>query len=110
MDTLKVTIHKIKNIDQAQLELPFDNGLYTIVGTNGCGKSTIMLCLAQLISNQLDRLIHSDACDDSYLRFDISNKEYVWKRYALTRWHANEQKIKKFNGLYEGSLFYGTRF
>ena len=109
MDTLKITIHKIKNIGHAQFELPFDNGLYTIVGTNGCGKSTIMLCLAQLISNQLDRLIHSDACDDSYLQFEMSNKMYVWKRYA-PKWHANERKIEKFNGLYEGSLFYGTRF
>ena len=50
MDTLRIQIHNIKNINEAQLELPFDNGIYTFVGTNGCGKSTMMLCLAQLLS------------------------------------------------------------
>lgn len=110
MDTLKVTIHQIKNIRQAQLELPFDNGLYTLVGTNGCGKSTIMLCLAQLISSQLDRLIHSDACDDSYLQFGISGKINTWKRRDSNyKWAVGEEKFR-YNGLYEGSLFYGTRF
>lgn len=60
MDTLRIQIHNIKNINEAQLELPFDNGIYTFVGTNGCGKSTMMLCLAQLLSNQLNRLTISD--------------------------------------------------
>ena len=110
MDTLKVTIHKIKNIRQAKLDLPFDNGLYTIVGTNGCGKSTIMLCLAQLISNQLDRLIHSDASNDSYLQFDISGRIDIWRRQNSNYKWETAEKIFRYNGLYEGSLFYGTRF
>ncbi|WP_304155823.1 ATP-binding protein [Phocaeicola plebeius] len=64
MDTLKVQLHNIKNIKEASIELPFDNGIYTFVGTNGCGKSTLMLCLAQLLSNQLQRLASSDTKSD----------------------------------------------
>ena len=70
MDTLRIQIHNIKNINEAQLELPFDNGIYTFVGTNGCGKSTMMLCLAQLLSNQLNRLTISKliiACSFSFI-------------------------------------------
>lgn len=72
MDTLRIQIHNIKNINEAQLELPFDNGIYTFVGTNGCGKSTMMLCLAQLLSNQLNRLTISDTKNDSFVRFPCS--------------------------------------
>lgn len=49
MENLKLEIKNIKNIKHAELDLPFDNGIYTFVGTNGCGKSTLMLCMAQLL-------------------------------------------------------------
>ena len=110
MDILKMQMHNIKNIKEAQIELPFDNGIYTIVGTNGCGKSTMMLCLAQLLSNQLDRLTLGDTKNDSYVKFEIEGKCSLWKRNNHLKWRHTGQKILKYNGLYEGSLFYGTRF
>lgn len=33
MDVLNVKINNIKN----NIEFPFDKGIYTIVGSNGCG-------------------------------------------------------------------------
>lgn len=109
MDTLKIQMHNIKNIVEAQIELPFDNGIYTIVGTNGCGKSTMMLCLAQLLTNQLDRLTVGDTKDDSYVKFEIDGNYCLWKRNSNFKWRRSGN-IVKYNGLYEGSLFYGTRF
>ena len=109
METLRVTIKNVKNISNANIEFPFDNGLYTIVGTNGCGKSTIMLCMAQLISQQLLRLRNSDVKPDTFVEFGLNGKQTRWKRSNLNRWSYSGDRIK-FNGLYEGSLFYGTRF
>lgn len=109
MDTLKVQLHNIKNIKEASIELPFDNGIYTFVGTNGCGKSTLMLCLAQLLSNQLQRLASSDTKSDSFVKFETNEKFCIWKRSNNDlKW--KQSNILKYNGLYEGSLFYGTRF
>lgn len=109
MDTLNVKINNIKNIVSANIDFPFDNGIYTIVGGNGCGKSTIMLCLAQLISHQLDRLTNSDIKADSFVEFEISGNKTKWTRNRSGKW-IKKGLYLKYNGLYEGSLFYGTRF
>ena len=42
---LNIKIKGIRNIDEADLTLPFMNGIYTFVGANGSGKSTILQCL-----------------------------------------------------------------
>lgn len=108
MSTLSLEIHNIKNIKEAKLDLPFDNGVYTFVGANGCGKSTLMLCMSQLLSKyQLNKLSNSDFDKTSYIKFTIDSKECVWS-YKNNTWAKTHEL--KFNGLYEGSLFYGTRF
>ncbi len=109
MSTLLIRIHNIKNIKDAQIEIPFDNGIYTIVGSNGCGKSTLMLCMAQLLSNQLSRLAVSDAKTDSFVEFEVDGNKSIWRRSNTPKWQ-HFCKRHKYNGLYEGSLFYGTRF
>lgn len=109
MSALLIRIHNIKNIKDAQLEIPFDNGIYTIVGSNGCGKSTLMLCMAQLLSNQLSRLAVSDAKTDSFVEFEVDGNKSIWRRTNTLKWQ-HFGNLNKYNGLYEGSLFYGTRF
>lgn len=126
METLHITIHKIKNIKHAEIDLPIKNGVFAIVGKNGCGKSTIMSCLAQLISpRNLDMLRDEDFSEDSYVEFlykGIRDKWIVSQRYhqsvqtesprsGIFKWmHENYQNKIRFNGTYEGSLFYGMRF
>lgn len=109
MESLKFKISKIKNITIANIELPFDNGIYAVVGANGCGKSTLMMCLAQLISNQLVHLTNRDFKIGSCVEFELNGKKQKWMPNKNNIWNK-EGELFKYNGLYEGSLFYGTRF
>ena len=65
--------------------------------------------LTQLLTNQLDRLTVGDTKDDSYVKFEIGGNYCLWKQNSNFKWRRSGD-IVKYNGLYEGSLFYGTRF
>ena len=49
INTLTMNIRKIKGISELSFEIPVEAGIYALVGSNGCGKSTILQALAQLI-------------------------------------------------------------
>lgn len=113
MDTLKVCIEKIKNIDYANIELPLESGVYSLVGTNGCGKSSILLSAAQLISKHyLGTLKKEDFQEDSKISFTIDGKTDVWTANTASGFWKSSlyPRTLQLNGFYEGSLFYGTRF
>lgn len=113
MNTLKLSIEKIKNIENATFELPLESGVYSIVGTNGCGKSSILLSVAQLISKHyLGTLKKEDYQAQSKVTFTIDGKIDVWSVNTNTGFWTSSlyPDTLKVNGLYEGSLFYGTRF
>lgn len=110
MNNLTISISKIKNIISAQLDLPINRGVYAFVGDNGCGKSTILQCFAQLISRtQLRRLNSEDYERDSYVLFSYGYETDRWS-YKDSWTTGTEAPKILFKGLYEGSLFYGTRF
>ncbi len=110
METIDISIKGIRNIAIANISIPFENGLYSFVGTNGCGKSTIMLCLSQLISNKrLDTLLDGDTIGCSEVGFSYDGHSAIWKETGPCKWSLSGNDIH-FNGMYEGSLFYGTRF
>lgn len=50
---LRVHIKNIKNINSCELVLPIEKGIYGLVGANGCGKSTVLSCVAQSIFRQV---------------------------------------------------------
>ena len=110
MDTIKLEINNLKNIQHAAIELPFEKGIYSIVGENGSGKSTLMMCLAQLIyTKSLDLLHKEDFDSSSFVQLEVNGTVDTWKPFKNT-WSMGAQKKCRFNGMYEGSLFYGTRF
>jgi len=113
---LKITIHKIKSIEHAVLELPIENGVYAIIGNNGTGKSTIIYTMAQLMSGRSLISFGVDIRDgDSYVEF---NYKGITNRWNITASNKDPNKIDmpfpknqiRINGMYEGSLFFGFRF
>ena len=113
MNEFKVTIHKIKGIQHGIFESNLDNDLYALVGNNGSGKSSILLCMAQLFGkHNLSILRKEDYDSDSYVEFNLNNQRNRWYYNPHThRWEASEYpNILSVNGTYEGSLFYGNRF
>lgn len=113
MDTLKLTIENIKNIQSGNIEIPLESGVYALVGTNGYGKSTVLLAMAQLISKHyLGTLKKEDYSHNSKVIFNIDGQIDEWSVDTKKGWWTSNvfPKTLKLNGMYEGSLFYGTRF
>lgn len=108
MVTINLKIRNIKNIKEANLDLPFENGIYTLVGANGSGKSTIMQCMAYLIYPRfIYKLFERDYHENPEIEFKFENKVNKYFRSGEKWVTACDVRV---NGLYEGSLFYGTRF
>lgn len=116
MSQLTVSIKNIKNLKKCELQIPIDNGLYAIVGENGCGKSTLMLLLSLIVKTSSIFTLHQyDYSDDSTISFDIdgvSDKWYV-ENGKWTTEQNNSYKLltnNHFRGFFEGSIFIGSRF
>jgi predicted ATPase len=117
-------IHGIKGIEHGIIEIPIENGLYAIVGNNGSGKSTIMSCLSQLITKAglSASLKEKDYSSESYVEFIFDGKQDRWTKRNNAGWQLcpqqqlgtqprrNFEERIRFNGTFEGSLFYGARF
>lgn len=103
----------IKNINECEFVLPIEKGIYCLSGTNGCGKSTILSCLAQTVfSTSLKNMSKFDYNKNSSVSFEYNGKLTKWS-IINDAWNNNNKKYNEnihFNGMYEGSLFYGTRF
>ncbi|WP_150427405.1 ATP-dependent endonuclease [Dechloromonas sp. CZR5] len=107
MNDLKIKIDNVKNIKSAVIEFPLEQSLSLIVGSNGSGKSTILLALSQAIRNSLRTLNSDDYNASSNVEITLDGKTDVWS--GSNNWNLPSQNVS-LRGMYEGSLFYGTRF
>ncbi len=125
MNNLSIDIKNIKGITETHFELPITNGIYAFVGENGSGKSTLLQVFAQIIrpQNALYALKMNDFSTSSNIQFKSADAEdnwivtekHTWKNtknknmFTKTRNFELNNNIKVY-GMYEGSLFVGTRF
>lgn len=111
MSNLHLEIKNIKNIKSADLDIPIEKGIYCYVGSNGVGKSTILSCLAQIVfASSLKSLNEEDFDETSFVSFSYANQKTEWKVDNGVWKRQPDKDFIHFNGMYEGSLFYGTRF
>jgi len=107
-----VKLNKIKNIENFDYQFSFDRGIYALVGENAVGKSTVMAAIASTVYPKvLSKFTKTEITAESYIELHCNgetDKLIVNKTYQqLSR--ASTSKIL-FNGIYEGSIFSGTRF
>lgn len=110
-------IKNIRNIQNASLELPFEKGMYALVGGNGCGKSTLMLVMSLLIKTSSAHMItEKDTNVDSKIVVSVDGKTDTWERNSKNKITTGKYKNGRliasahYHGFYEGSIFYGSRF
>ncbi|MDE6560073.1 MAG: ATP-binding protein [Muribaculaceae bacterium] len=106
MDSLNIAISNIRSIKSANLEIPFEGGIYTFVGSNGSGKSTLMRCLATLIRMKSIEFWGINA--SSQIQTELNGQKRIWR--SKDGGLISDTSVGYYYGLYEGSLFYGTRF
>ena len=115
--SISIDIKNIRNIKEANLELPFEKGMYGLVGGNGCGKSTLMLIMSLLIKTSSAHMItEKDTNEESQIIISADGKTDKWERNANNKMTTGKYKERRmiasahYHGFYEGSIFYGSRF
>lgn len=124
---LEIIINNIRNIKNANVTLPLDKGLYSLVGENGCGKSTLMLIMSLIVKTSSShmltvedinesssiRIATDDGVDDWYYKngkLTTGKYTFVQARGTTKRSHTAMVVSTHWPGFYEGSIFYGCRF
>jgi len=106
---LKMTINKIKSIDNLTIELPVEKGLYALTGQNGAGKSTVATCASSVFFNMTMKDYFGETPSDSKIEFEYNgSKKIYYKDHG--KWTSRKTGYIELKGFYEGSLIFGNRF
>lgn len=111
MSLLKVEIDNIKNIKNFSLEIPIEQGLHVIAGSNGIGKSTLMALLAVPFRPSVLWTIFSNSRESSRVKFEYDGMTDIW-HVDQSKWLLADKKRNdiRLDGFIEGSVIHGTRF
>lgn len=107
---LKMTINKIKSIDNLEIELPIERGLYAITGQNGSGKSTVVTAASSVFFNMKMHEYFGITDQDASITFNLENATRQWKKLPDGRWWKTSTGTMNIKGFYEGSIIFGNRF
>lgn len=107
---LNIKIEQLKNINNIELNLPIETGLYAITGANGTGKSTIMTVISKVVRNSAFNVFQPhDYSSNSKITISYDGKENSWTK-ASRGWSCSSTDIISLKGFYEGSIIHGMRF
>lgn len=109
---ISVKLNRIKNIDSFEYDFQFDRGIYALVGENAVGKSTVMAAIASTVYPKvIARYGKTEMSTGSSIILSCNGETDSWVADSKGQ-QLNKTAPAKvvFNGIYEGSIFSGTRF
>lgn len=106
---LNVTIKKIKSINDLNISLPIEKGLYAITGQNGSGKSTVVTCASSVFFTMPMNDYFGITDDDARIDFELGGAKRSWFK-ENKNWKKYSDGKMSIKGFYEGSLIFGNRF
>lgn len=109
-NSLYVSIHNIKGIEDLSIKMPLSPDVYAITGINGIGKSTLLSCITPRLKRPIYFSSFFDSLsDDSSIIYQIDDKKEEWTK-ANENWSCTTSPCINLRGFQEGSLTNGTRF
>lgn len=111
-NVLEVAIKNLKNIEDLNVALPLDKGIYAFTGNNGSGKSTIFNVIAKTVySSALENHFSgSNLYNGAEVIYKYNNQTWHWKKNNTWKQETPNTKYLKLKGTYESSLIFGNRF
>lgn len=106
---LNIKIKKIKSINDLEISLPINKGLYAITGQNGSGKSTVVTCASTVFFTLPMNDFFGVTSLDARIDFDLDGAKRSWYK-EKSRWKKYSNGKMSLKGFYEGSLIFGNRF
>ncbi len=106
---LNMNIHKIKSVNNLDISLPIDKGLYAITGQNGSGKSTVVTCASSVFFTMPMNDYFGKTDDDASITFEMNGATRSWKKVE-NKWRSSLEGRMSIKGFYEGSIIFGNRF
>ncbi|MEB6668562.1 AAA family ATPase [Acinetobacter vivianii] len=108
---LHVKIENLKSIENLDISLPFEKGLFAISGENGIGKSTLFSVFSKLVyRGALSSYFSKSGNSSTRITFELNGCKNIWTKNPNWQRLENEHAEIFINGFYEGSLIYGKRF
>lgn len=89
----KVLIENLKDIKKLEFIMPESKGVYLIAGANGCGKTTLLVCLDRICNNfafaygfsSTSQWEAADQYEDAQIIYSVGDDEVSYKK-APARW------------------------
>lgn len=108
---INVKLNKVKNIDSFEYQFGFERGIYALVGENAVGKSTVMAAIASTVYPKvIHRYGQTEITQESSISISCNGKTDDWVADSVGQQMNRKSSKVVFNGIYEGSIFSGTRF
>lgn len=94
-----ISISNLKDVEKLDFTIPENKGVYLIAGSNGCGKTTLLVCLDRICNSMAFAIGFSstsswDAADqygDAIVTYRVDKKSVSYKK-AQARWAPTPKK------------------